>query len=286
MPRFIRRKVLALFFVMLAGSLSASDTEIRIKSDVVVRGPFVLLGDIADVDGNNAEQSESLKKLELFPVPAPGRARAVRAFEIRQLLALHGFESEAIRVTGAGFARAPGSSRLTATISDSKRVANEPHLMTAPPANSRAGQTADPSTKANAVVMAKRAIAPGESIREIDVELTVPEKPILGGTAARSIDKVIGMEATRVIGVGQPVELSFLRKPILVQRGQPVTVTAKAAGVLVRTTARALDHGSSGDVIMLESLEKKEKYAAVVTGLQQAEVLAAGTTVSSSEPNR
>ena len=57
-------------------------------------------------------------------------------------------------------------------------------------------------------------------------------------------------------------------------------MSAKVSGVEARTTARALEDGSEGDVILLESLETRQRYSAIVSGMQQAEVLAAGTTVS------
>jgi flagella basal body P-ring formation protein FlgA len=57
-------------------------------------------------------------------------------------------------------------------------------------------------------------------------------------------------------------------------------VRARAAGVQVTTTASATEDGSLGDIIMVQSLENREKYATHVTGLQQVEVYATGVVAT------
>jgi flagella basal body P-ring formation protein FlgA len=71
----------------------------------------------------------------------------------------------------------------------------------------------------------------------------------------------------------------------LVQQNDVVTVYARAAGVQVRTQARARDAGSLGDLIAVESISDRKTYFARVSGIQEVEVDAHGTGAESREAN-
>ena len=75
----------------------------------------------------------------------------------------------------------------------------------------------------------------------------------------------------------------FLVRVQGVSMSKPVTVFALATGVRVRTTAKSLGQGSKGDLIMLESLENRQRFSARITGFQRAEVFASGVRVSDVE---
>jgi flagella basal body P-ring formation protein FlgA len=137
------------------------------------------------------------------------------------------------------------------------------------------------------VVIAKRAISAGEVLRTLDVEMKTPDKPLVNIAPAKTVEAVVGQESMRALAAGQPIDTSALRKPILIRRGDPVVVTAKAAGVRVSTTTKALAEGALGDLVPLEIAESREKLSAVVTGVRQAEVFASGATVTdSNQPTR
>ena len=57
-----------------------------------------------------------------------------------------------------------------------------------------------------------------------------------------------------------------------------MSVRARAAGVVVRTYATARQDGSMGDLISVQSLETKGRFAARVSGLRELEVFAGGTS--------
>jgi flagella basal body P-ring formation protein FlgA len=130
------------------------------------------------------------------------------------------------------------------------------------------------------VVCVVRPIAVGDMVREIDVELRSADQTGLNGQPVHTLDEVVGRQATRDFASGHVLDARFLRKPVLVTRGQAVAVVAKAAGVRAKTTARALEDGTQGDLILVESIDTKQRYSAIVTGTQQAEVLATGATVA------
>jgi flagella basal body P-ring formation protein FlgA len=128
------------------------------------------------------------------------------------------------------------------------------------------------------VVVALGPIARGAVITAADVELrTVASLP--ASTSRRSpivsLDKLVGMEARQAI---QPDDMIFtdqVQSPLLVKRGEIITVVSQGGGVRVRTTARARQDGAKGELVQVETLETREPYDARVTGLREAAVFAA-----------
>ena len=260
MPTTMKYRVTLFFLSLLAGSSAGGAAEIQFKSQAEVRGSLVLLSDIANIQDSDTQLVESLKRIELFPSPANGRLRIVRDVEIRQLLQLHGVRTADHRFSGAesvqiGHAKMPPKVTTVAAVSNNTTKSERP------------------------VVVAKHPITVGTVIRALDVELKVPDRPAATGAATESADSVVGHEATRSYTPGQVIDPRSLRKPILVRRGEAVAVVAKAAGVRVRTTAKALADGALGDLLPVEA-ENREKYTAVVTGSRQAEVFASGSSVT------
>ncbi len=126
---------------------------------------------------------------------------------------------------------------------------------------------------------AVRSIERGDLIRATDVVL----RPISGVDASKivgSLDAVVGKEALQAIRADSVIQATQIRSPLIVRRGERVTVKARAAGVVVRTYATAREDGSLGDLIMVEALEGREKYAARVSGARELEVFAAGAVAS------
>lgn len=132
-------------------------------------------------------------------------------------------------------------------------------------------------TKINEVVVAVRDIPRGNLIRATDLEVRLVEGSI-SNTAVESISQVIGMEATRPIRSDQPILTNHVSAPLQVQRGETVTVFARTQGISVRTFAIAKQDGAMGELIQVETLDKKDRYAARVSGRRELEVLAAGAT--------
>jgi len=122
------------------------------------------------------------------------------------------------------------------------------------------------------VVVAARALPPGMIVQPGDVEL----RPAAAGDerfeVVYALDEVLGMQTTRALPEGKIVESKSLRAPLLVRRRDPVTVYAHCPGVQVRTTARALDDGSLGETIRVESLSERKVYLARIIGVREAEV--------------
>ena len=97
-----------------------------------------------------------------------------------------------------------------------------------------------------------------------------------GPAVAGHVGEVVGKEATQTLRAGSAILSTQVRSPLLVRRGERVSVRARAAGVVVRTYATAQQDGSLSDLIQVQALTGKERYAARVSGTRELEVFAAG----------
>jgi flagella basal body P-ring formation protein FlgA len=124
------------------------------------------------------------------------------------------------------------------------------------------------------VVVALKVIPAGTIIHAGDVVL----QPVASKNDAvmpfYSIDDVVGREAIWPIAAGAILGQKAVRHPQVVRKGDAVTLYARSAGLRVRTTVRARDAGSVGDLITVEALGSREPFFARVTGVQEAEVSA------------
>jgi flagella basal body P-ring formation protein FlgA len=129
------------------------------------------------------------------------------------------------------------------------------------------------------VVVAVHPLTRGTVVREGDVAL---QRPASGYPAAaeklpgalHSLDEALGHELVRAVGTGSPVTSDALRPPLVVHRGEVVSVLARAGGIRIRTNARSRDEGSVGDLVAVESLLNRSTYYARVSGTRQVEVYA------------
>jgi flagella basal body P-ring formation protein FlgA len=133
-----------------------------------------------------------------------------------------------------------------------------------------------------AVVVATRTLSKGVAIRPGDVQL---QRGRTGATAdgIQTLEEVLGLEATRSIAEGQVLDTQSVRQPLLVHKGDVVTVYSRRPGIQVRVTARSRDDGSLGEVVNVESLSDRSTFLARVRNSSEVEVLAMPVTVNGNE---
>ena len=95
-----------------------------------------------------------------------------------------------------------------------------------------------------------------------------------GGGDFHTLADVVGKETTRAIAAGKPLTRDAVRPPVLVRRGEVVTVYARAAGIRIRTMARARDDGGEGELVAVEPLTDRNTFFARVSGIREVEVFA------------
>ena len=135
-----------------------------------------------------------------------------------------------------------------------------------------------------AVVVAARSLPRGTVIRSSDVRLEHTALADAKAALFQALDQVVGLETAGSIPEGKPLDRQSVRAPVLVRRGDVVTVYARAAGIQVRTNARAREDGSLGELVEVESLSDRKTYMACVSGIQEVQVYA--RAVRANRPDR
>jgi flagella basal body P-ring formation protein FlgA len=248
----------AVALAVLACCAIASAAEIRLRPDARSTDSIVRLGDIAQIVTADDEDAELLAAIELGP--APPTKQTIRAREIHDRLARAGINPARHRFSGAA----------QTTITNAARPENK--TPPNPKSTERVERKSPPSEpESTDVIVAVAEINRGDRIRaeHLAVERV---KGRVQRASFQTIDDVVGLEATRNIAPGQPLDEQYVRSPRLVKRGDVVDVISRAGGVQVRTKARAREEGGNGDLINVELLSDRRSLLTRVSGLQQVEI--------------
>lgn len=114
-------------------------------------------------------------------------------------------------------------------------------------------------------VLANR-IMRGETITESDIKWVSLSEARLSRTAITDLDKLVGMAAKRSIQAGKTISENDVQRPLLVNRGQIVTMLLTTPSMQLSAKGRALQAGSAGDVIRISNSQTSTVIDAVVTG--------------------
>ena len=107
------------------------------------------------------------------------------------------------------------------------------------------------------IVVAKRPLLRGTVITKNDVALVEREITSYGGAYIYDIDHVLGKIAKRTMSQANPLSPDMLKTPLLVRRGQQVTILAEAGGIEVRMVGTALSDGAEGQSVRVQNTHSK-----------------------------
>lgn len=136
--------------------------------------------------------------------------------------------------------------------------------------------TADVSRRYMAVVL-KQSVARGQTFAPGDVEIREIYVDKTTYQPMTDLAQVVGQTAAGVLRAGEPVFANQVRSPLLVRRGQLVTVRCIAGNLVIKTVARAAGDGSINELIQVRNDRSRLTYAARVTGHQEVVAEAANT---------
>ena len=114
------------------------------------------------------------------------------------------------------------------------------------------------------IVVPARDIARGEVLEASD--LAFGSGSVLMNGTVTSMDAAVGLEARRVLRAGETLSASDLRRPVVVTKGETVTMTFAAPGVELTAMGRALAEGGIGDTVTVQNPASYRMVSAVVTG--------------------
>jgi flagella basal body P-ring formation protein FlgA len=115
-------------------------------------------------------------------------------------------------------------------------------------------------------VRAARRIAAGETVTVGHVEETVMETTDLGADWAGDAEEVVGKTARHAFAAGDPLPADAFAAPVLVKRGDTVGLRLERGGVVIESTAKALDDGRLDDLIRVKNIASSAVVRAKVTG--------------------
>jgi flagellar basal body P-ring formation protein FlgA len=134
------------------------------------------------------------------------------------------------------------------------------------------------------IVVPAHDIARGQVISESDLTYSnVVGGALMNGTVT-NFDTVKNMEARRVLRAGETLRADDVRRPIVVAKGQTVTMTFEAPGVALTAMGRAMSEGGIGDSVTVQNPASFRMVTAVVTAagtVRAAGPLYAAPTVAS-----
>lgn len=116
-------------------------------------------------------------------------------------------------------------------------------------------------------------LLPETVLRSDDVRMSRVRATVLPSEIARSMDQVVGMQLRRPVVAGQPLRLADLTRLPLVQRGSTVQIELSTVGLSLSGQAVALDAGAEGDKIRVQNITSRAFLFAEVVGPGQVRVM-------------
>ena len=107
------------------------------------------------------------------------------------------------------------------------------------------------------VLVSHRYLPRNRAIRSEDLRHEEKNIATLHRGYFRNPEAIIGLIVKRPLRAGQVISENALRPPLLVKRGQKVTIIAKRQGLAVRMTGRALSDGALGTSIRVRNERSK-----------------------------
>jgi flagellar basal body P-ring formation protein FlgA len=126
-------------------------------------------------------------------------------------------------------------------------------------------------TSARAIVSAKivvpaRDIMRGEVLGESDLTFADAPAGVLATNTVTKFDALVGMQTRRALRTGESLRPDDVRRPVIVIKGQTVTMRFSAPGVELTAMGRAMSEGGVGDTVTVQNPVSFRMINAVVEG--------------------
>jgi flagella basal body P-ring formation protein FlgA len=122
------------------------------------------------------------------------------------------------------------------------------------------------------VLVTARPLGRGEVVQAGDIVLKRQELGRLRSGYLTDPAQAVGKRLVRSVNAGTVLSAGLLRAPLMVHRGDRVTIIANTGGLQVRMAGTALEDGAQGQMIRVRNLSSKREVQGVVTGVGIVEV--------------
>lgn len=127
-------------------------------------------------------------------------------------------------------------------------------------------------TVRRAVVITAQPLERGKVLAPGDVILADREVGAIAGGYLTSVDAAVGRVLRRAVPAGAPLAPALLESPVLIRRGQAVTLEARTGALLVQAPGVARADGALGERIEVQNLSSKKVLQAVVKNEKYVEI--------------
>jgi flagellar basal body P-ring formation protein FlgA len=116
------------------------------------------------------------------------------------------------------------------------------------------------------IVVPVHDIARGETISDSDLTTVLVDGASVMPGVTMSIDALAGMQTRRTLRAGESVRADDVRHPIVVVKGQTVTMIFSVPGVELTAMGRAMGEGGVGDTVTIQNPASYRMITATVSG--------------------
>jgi flagella basal body P-ring formation protein FlgA len=141
-------------------------------------------------------------------------------------------------------------------------------------------------TETMRVLILVRPIARGEIVKAEDLSQERMPKRQAGAVRAVEPDDLIGLAARRPLRPGQPLAAADFGRPILVNRGETVTMTYEGPGLVLTARGLALEQGARGVPITVMNQQSKRVVQAVISGPGRVTIQSNVTSIASLQKDK
>ena len=121
-----------------------------------------------------------------------------------------------------------------------------------------------------------RPVAAGTILTDADIDWLDVRADRIRNDAVLVADELIGQQTRRALRPGEALRRYDLREPIVVSRGEIVSLVFTAPGIALNARARALEDAGADQIIRFVNLQSNRTVEAMVEGPGRARVVASG----------
>lgn len=232
--------------------LAAAVATLAVAGHAYAGAPVALRGDLTDADGRITlgdlfDGAGRVAGVVVARGPQAGGSVVLDAASVQHLA----------RVNGLDWANAQGFQRLVVRGGATAGGA-------VAPAAAPAGSVE--------VLTYTRSLTAGETVRPEDLAWAKVQAHLAPADGPRDVEAVIGQAARRPVRSGAPVSGRDLAAPVLIRKGELVSVAYSVGGVNLVLQGAALENASAGEAFSVLNPQSKKTIEAVATGPGRAVV--------------
>lgn len=131
------------------------------------------------------------------------------------------------------------------------------------------------------VITLAQPIRRGDIVKEEDFDIVRLARNKVPAGALTDAKDIVGKQARTNVRANSPLSRRDFQRPVLIERGEKITVTYEMPGMKLTSRAQAMDDGAKGDVIDVMNLTSRRIVPAIVTSRGQVRVHAANPVIAS-----